>query len=298
MKEPTNLLAIYDAFRRKTFPQSIDDANWRHEETRARLVEIRELLIHHFPKSSAALLPQQEEIRATLRLLEPQRVVGFEKKRVGSPGDGGYVQIDDLAGISHAFSFGVRDDDAWALAMAEAGVPVEQFDHSVESAPSSHNLLRFHRKMITPKPGPDAATLSDLVAEYSKSDRPDLFLKMDIEGCEWEVLDATPDALLAKHTQIVCEFHDLSQLLTSHFYIRARRVFEKLHRHFAVTHVHANNCMPYHLLAEIPLPDVLEISFASRARYRFEPSDETFPTLLDAPCAPERLDYVLGAFRF
>jgi hypothetical protein len=289
----------YDEFRRKTFPQSINDAQWRHEEIRARLIEINDLLAPHFTQTSAgATMALQEELRATLRLLEPQKVVGFSKKRVGSAGDGGYVQIDDLEGLTHAFSFGVCDDDAWDLAMAQAGVPVEQFDHSVERAPSTHPLLRFHRKMITAHSGPESQSLSALVSEFSKSDKPDLFLKMDIEGWEWEVFDTTPDELLARHAQIVCEFHDLSQLLSPHFYFRAKRVIEKLSRIFAVTHVHANNCMPFTLLANIPLPDVLEISFANRARYRFEPSQEVFPTPLDAPCSPQQPDYFLGAFRF
>jgi hypothetical protein len=289
----------YDRWRRKTLPQSIDDAGWRHDELRARLIEIKDLLLPHFTQTSASgTKALQDELRAVLRLLEPQKAIGVSKKRVGSPGDGGYVQLDDLEGVTHAFSFGVCDDDAWDLEMAQAGVPVEQFDHSVESAPSTHPLLHFHRKMIAAHPGPDRESLAALVAEFSKSEKPDLFLKMDIEGSEWDVLDATPEALLAKHAQIVCEFHDLSQLLSPHFYFRAKRVFEKLHRLFAVTHVHANNCVPFNLLANIPLPEVLEISFANRARYRFEPSDEVFPTPLDAPCSPQRPDYILGAFRF
>lgn len=289
----------YDEWRRKALPQSVNDADWRHEETRARLIEIKELLLPRFPQRSASgTQALQDELRATLRLLEPQKAIGVAKTRVGSAGDGGYVQLDDLTGVIHAFSFGVCDDDAWDLAMAQAGVPVEQFDHSVDNAPSSHPLLRFHRKMITAQRGPDSESLSALVSEFSKSDAPDLFLKMDIEGWEWEVFDATPDDLLAKHAQIVCEFHDLSQFGSPHFYFRAKRVIEKLHRLFAVTHVHANNCVPYNLIANIPLPDVLEISFASRARYRFEPSQETFPTPLDAPCSPDKPDYILGAFRF
>lgn len=289
----------YDEWRRKTLPQSINDANWRHEEIRARLIEIKEMLVPHFVQSLAGgTQALQDELRATLRLLEPQKAVSVNKTRVGSAGDGGYVQLDDLSGVIHAFSFGVCDDDAWDLAMAQAGVPVEQFDHSVESAPSSHPLLHFHRKMIAAQCGSDRESLAALVSKFSKSDTPDLFLKMDIEGWEWEVLDSTPDDLLAKHAQIVCEFHDLSRLVLPHFYSRAKRVLEKLYRLFAVTHVHANNCVPYNLIANIPLPDVLEISFASRARYRFEPSQETFPTRLDAPCSPNNPDYILGAFRF
>lgn len=288
----------FDDWRRKTLPQSINDASWRHDEVRARLIRLEELLIDRFPPSSPAALERQEEIRAILRLLEPQKVVGYAKKRVGTAGDGGYVQIDDLAGVSHAFSLGVCDNDDWDLAIAQAGVAVEQFDGTVDGAPSSHPLLRFHRKMIGVEAGPEMETLPNLVAQHSRTDGPDLLLKMDIEGCEWDVFDRASEESLAKHTQIICEFHEMSRLVVPDFRARARRVFEKLHKHFAVTHVHANNCAPYSLVANIPVPEVLEVTLANRARYQFERSDEVFPTPLDAPCSLERIDYFLGVFRF
>jgi hypothetical protein len=82
------------------------------------------------------------------------------------------------------------------------------------------------------------------------------------------------------------------------FRSRARRVFEKLARHFAPIHVHGNNCGGIANLCNIPVPEYLEVTFASRARYSFAGSDETFPTRLDAPNAPTIPSIVLGAFRF
>ena len=221
-----------------------------------------------------------------------------KKVRVGSPGDGGYVQIDDLEGIRHALSFGVCDDDSWDLAMAEAGVPVEQFDHSVERAPSTHPLLNFHRKKISTVASNDTATLEDLIAEHSSGETPDIILKIDIEGCEWDVFDKTPAESLSKVAQILAEFHDFSRLDDIRFRMRARRVVQKLHDQFALTHVHANNCRAFGPVANICLPDVLELSFANRKRYSFDFTDETFPTPLDAPNSPGTADYVLGTFRF
>jgi FkbM family methyltransferase len=165
-------------------------------------------------------------------LLEPKKVVDYKKIRVGNEGDGGYVQIDDLEGISHALAFGVSGNDSWDLAMAKAGIPVEQFDHAIERAPSSHPLLHFHRKMISVDATAETATLSDLVVEHSKLGAPDLILKIDIEGCEWEVFDRATDAVLSRLAQVVCEFHDLSHLTAPAFRARARRVFEKLDKHF------------------------------------------------------------------
>lgn len=287
----------YHQWRRRTLPPPIADIEWRHDQITRRLDKLEQTISNRFPETIAS--PElQREIVGVLRLLEPKAVADFQKIRVGSAGDGGYVQIDDLEGVSHALSFGISDNDEWDLVLAKAGVPVEQFDHTIESAPSSHPLLHFHRKMISIEATPVSATLPDLVAQHSKSDGPDLILKIDIEGCEWDVFDHASDDALSKLSQIVCEFHDLSDLRNPAFRARAKRVFAKLARQFAPIHVHANNIGGLYNVANVPTPGVLEVTFANRRRYRFADSAETFPTALDAASNPEIPDIWLGAFRF
>lgn len=271
----------------QTIARAIADNTLSLEQTIARAIA-----------DTALSLELQGEILTVLRLLEPKKVVGYAKTRVGSDGDGGYVLVDDFTGISHALSFGVSDDDNWDLAIAQSGIPVEQFDHTIERAPSDHPLLHFHRKMISAEAEADTATLPDLVAEHSQLDAPDLILKIDIDGSEWDVFDHAPEATLAKLAQIACEFHDLSHLKNAQFRSRADRVFEKLSRHFAPVHVHANNWGGLGLIERIPIPDVLEVTYANRLRYGFVESHETFPTPLDAPNSKDAPDIALGGFRF
>lgn len=289
---------MYERWRKGALPPSVADIEWRHAFVAARLDEIQREMNALLVTNRAPTTAQQNEILDVVRLLEPRRVVGYEKIRVGSPGDGGYVQIDDLAGVTHAFSFGIADNDSWDLAMAQAGVPVEQFDHSVERAPSAHPLLTFHRKMITAKASAETATLPDLVDAYAKSGAPDLILKIDIEGYEWEVFDAAGEDALGRFAQIVCELHDLSRLEHPEFRARAHRALAKLHRKFAPVHVHANNACRICNVGNLPLPDVLEVTFASRDRYSFDETSEVFPTPLDAPNSPHVADIRLGTFRF
>lgn len=287
----------YHQWRRRTLPPPISDIEWRHKTVVDRLDHIEQTITNRFLQTTSTPA-QQREIVDVLRLLEPKAVAEFKKIRVGSAGDGGYVQIDDLAGVSHALSFGISDNDDWDLVMAKAGVPVEQFDHSVEKAPSSHPLLHFHRKMIAVEASAQSATLPNLVAEHSRSSEADVILKIDIEGCEWDVFDDASADVLSKLCQIVCEFHDLSHLTDPLFRTRARRVLAKLTEHFAPIHVHGNNSARLCNIANIPVPDVLEITFVSRRRYRFVESSEIFPTSLDAPNAPHVPDIRLGSFRF
>jgi FkbM family methyltransferase len=298
MNVTDQLTQKYLEWRKRALPPSVADIEWRHEFIASRLEQIERAISNQFPETlcTPAL---QAEILKILRLLEPKKVVGHKKIRVGSVDDGGYVQIDDIEGISHALSFGISDNDSWDLAMAESGVPVEQFDHSVENAPSNHPLLQFHRKIISVDARADSATLPDLTAEHSKSaSTPDLILKMDIEGCEWEVFDQAPGGTLSHFSQIMCEFHDFSRLTNFEFRDCARRVFEKLDKYFAPVHIHGNNCAALCNVCNIPLPDVIEITFANRGRYTFEECNETYPTPLDAPNAISRPDFALGTFKF
>ena len=210
-----HLARFYLNWRRRALPPSVADIEWRHDLVAGRLDEMAgrldeigpALMLLHAPTAE-----EQRDVLEVLRMLEPVRVEGFEKIRVGAAGDGGYVQISDLDGITQALSFGIADEDSWDLAMAQAGVPVQQLDHSVERAPSTHPLLTFHRKMIGTQSSAESATLAELVAAYSKGGAPDIILKIDIEGCEWEVFAEADDATLGRITQIVCELHELSHL--------------------------------------------------------------------------------------
>lgn len=238
------------------------------------------------------------EILETLRWLEPRRAAGFDKVRLGSAADGGYVQLDDLRDISRAFSLGVSTDDNWDIVLALKGIAVDQYDHSILSAPTSHPRLTFNRRKISAVGSDDAASLAEAIAGHGRNGTADLILKIDIEGDEWDVFDQADGETLARFAQIVCEFHHLFQLRDERFHARARRVFTKLADHFAVVHVHANNYGALSRISGKAIPDTLEVTYANRARYTFEAADEEFPTPLDAADNPFCADIKLGAFRF
>jgi len=87
----------------------------------------------------------QQEVHNILRLISPDALVDCTKVRIGDAGDGGYIQAEDLAGVAHAFSFGIDTNDSGHVQMTRLGVPVEQFDYSIEHPPSTGPLLRFNR---------------------------------------------------------------------------------------------------------------------------------------------------------
>lgn len=288
----------YHSLRRKMLFPTVADIEWRHEELVARMIEIDKRVNPVVLMGGNPSNESQELIRQFLRMLAVYEVVGEQKTRIGSPGDGGYIQIDDFKGVEYALSLGINDNDDWDLEIAKKGIPVQQFDHSIDSAPSKHPLLSFYKKKITSNTNVNEISLNDIIQGLKCNNNPNILLKMDIEGYEWEVLESCDDEQLSRVTQITCEFHGFSRLLETGFYSRAAKIIEKINRYFCVVHVHGNNASPLCNIANVAIPDVLEITFANKSLYKFESFQGLLPTNLDAPNNENYPDIFLGSFRF
>ena len=238
-------------------------------------------------------------VRTVMRLLEPRAVSGYRKARFGRPFDGGYVHLDDFAEVDTAISLGINDDVSWDEAVAERGLTIHQFDHTVDDpAPNDHRMI-FNKKMITAQPTPGAVTLSELVAQHDKrAARPNLILKMDVETGEWPVIEDTPQQALGRFAQITCEMHAFECLDRLEWRQGVYRALRKLRTDYDPIHVHGNNYSPFSVIAGVPVPNVLEVSWVNRAVYKTVPADELFPTELDMPCNRATADHYLGAFRY
>ena len=238
------------------------------------------------------------EIRRMFQCMAPHEAVGLSKLRVGGMGDGGYVMVDDFATARTAYSLGVGGDVSWDLEMAERGLTIHQYDHTVPGPPAPHPLFRFNKKGIAPVDGGEFVSISSIMQTNGHANRRDLILKIDIECAEWDVLDAVSDVDLDRFEQIVAEFHGFLRVGEPEWREKTMRVLGRLLRSHAVYHVHANNWADFQIIAGVPVPDVLELSYVRRDRVTLRPSTEFFPTPFDVPCHPDRPDIVLGNFRF
>jgi hypothetical protein len=239
------------------------------------------------------------QVRAVLRLLEPRAAVGQHKVRLGNLGDGGYVSLDDFRSGDIALSLGISNDISWDLQVADRGLTIYQFDHTVDDPAPHDSRMTFQKKMIAAETTECSQSLHDLVVKFDRNEaRPNILLKMDIEGAEWPVWESTPPAALARFSQILCEVHWLERLADAEYRARVYRIFAELSNHYAVVHVHANICGGIANIGNVVFPNVLEISFANRQMYDFEPTDELFPGPLDISCDAYSPDMYLGSFRF
>jgi hypothetical protein len=203
--------------------------------------------------------------------------------------------------VDTAFSFGIATNESWDVDIANRGVTVYQFDHTVDAPTNDNPHLIFAKKKISTDFFVDreSESLPSLIEQHDKyNPRPNILLKMDIESAEWDVLDTTPSALLGRFTQIVAEFHYFQGLAEPHWRALYARVLKKLSDLYEVAHIHANNFGGFSIIANVVVPNVLEITFANRLVYPFSETDEVFPGPLDSPNDPTQPDMYLGNFRF
>lgn len=239
------------------------------------------------------------DTRRIMRNLKPLALRDHAKIRLGKEYDGGYICPDDFEGFDTAFSFGINDDISWDLDVADRGLTIYQFDHTVADPAPDDRRMVFEPKMIDATSGPDRQSLSDLIRTHDKRrTRPNLLLKMDIEGGEWPVLEATSAEELGRLGWIVCELHYFQGLAERHHRTLVDHCLGKLHEKFFVAHVHSNVWGGYTSIANVVLPNVIEVLFVNRALYRSGPSEEAFPTSLDQSCDPAQPDFCLGAFSY
>lgn len=238
-------------------------------------------------------------LRGALQLLRPHRVLGWEKERIGSKSDGGYVCVPDFDGVDAILSLGVSDNVDFDESVAARGVTVYQYDHTVDDPRPHDARLVFHKTMIGVQDNGMSETLSTLIRRHDRGDRElNLVLKIDIEGWEWPVFDMTDETDLGRIRQITGEFHAFEFVRFPVWRERMLRVLSKIARKFVLVHVHGNNCAPTTLVDGVSLPNVMELTFVNRMSYETEPSGELFPSALDAACDPTSPDYSLGAFIF
>lgn len=137
--------------------------------------------------------------------------------------------------------------------------------------------------------GPLDITLDAILNASAPDGEHDVFLKMDIEGSEYEIV---PD-IVKNHRRIRClaaEFHRLHQR-TEEF----NQAMRMLAQHFSIVHIHGNNIGPYDETIDFPIS--VEITWVNKAILETElgPSPASYPREgLDLPNTPTRPDYQLN----
>ena len=150
-------------------------------------------------------------------------------------------------------------------------------------AGSSGTASRIYRRYVSSKAGDEFIGIGELLSGGERKDG-SVFLKMDIEGGEYEVLHEIRERA-ASFNGLAIEFHDLDTR-GDEFSAGVRSLLDG----FAIVHVHPNNNAG--VIPGTGLPRTLEISFLNRSlldRVTVRAELPEYPIRgLDAPCNGKR----------
>ncbi len=235
-----------------------------------------------------------DTIAAAIKLLTPVTVTNFRKIRVGNPsGDGGYVLLDMFEAMTQAFSYGISDDVTFEEDLADRGMTVAMFDHTIDELPSHHERFVFVKQGLAGSLLNDGmlAPLSQQLKHLPPSDS--MLLKVDIEGWEWNWLKSESTSALSKFSQMAFELHGLQKLADPIWRENFCLCMGKLLENHVIFHVHANNHKAPVLIEGIKVTPVLEVALVKKSLVEFSENSEFYPTSQDFPNLGPREDIVL-----
>jgi len=214
------------------------------------LLIISILIVLFFYKYKKATYETDEDPREFLEVYTPVN----NKIRYGKNEDGGYVIADGLE-YDLFISGGVCDETSFEKQFLDIhDVPAYAYDGTIEKPPPElPESVNFIKKNID-----NDNNLYSLIDSYNN-----VFVKMDIEGHEWNWFQNMPQNTLSKIKQMTVEFHRWDK---NHQYAYTdkdgakkiqKSIFEKLSKTHNVIHIHGNTTDTI----EHNIPVVAEITY-------------------------------------
>jgi hypothetical protein len=237
----------------------------------------------------------QTQIQKIQKALTPVKSIG-KKIRIGAGNDGGYVVVEEALNASkHCLCFGAGGNIDVERQLAGQGKIVDCYDSSpdvglleelkdipVGESKILANNLTYHMTHVT------GTNLSSIVPDCP------FFLKMDIEGGEWEVLRGMSSDNKKNMNMLVVEYHLNNEFYRSKNLMSVIDVLLGILGTHHLVHIHGNNY-------DIPnyggtgVPAVVECCYLNKnlnlSTNEIDFSD--YPTVLDTPNNSTVADYPL-----
>jgi hypothetical protein len=195
-----------------------------------------------YPDRSEELIPL-----LVPKMIKREGIPLYTKVRVGNPYDGGYVIPRELINqVDTLYSYGINNDmsfDEHFLSLRDEPLLIHMYDHTIEKLPKEDisSCFLFHREGISTERGNHLDTFENQVCANGDEEKA-IFLKMDIEGSEWDVLpQILKSSLKERILCITLEIHWLQDRSRHSHYLD---VLKLLDESFVLLHIHGNNCAP------------------------------------------------------
>jgi hypothetical protein len=218
------------------------------------------------------------------------------KRRIGSKYDGGYVIIDNLeydaylsCGVGYEVSFDNEFINYYPTINAYA------FDATIEVRPETLNeKITFYKKNIDINETDTTTNMHNIIEKYNS-----IFLKMDIEGFEWNWILNLPEDLLNRIKQITIECHGILNNEMGQTWVKKSEALKKLTSTHNLVHVHGNNYGIMRTYGNINIPETLELTYIRKDIPINGKNKIPFPIEnLDYPNNPYCSDYILNSIPY
>lgn len=236
---------------------------------------------------------------------DPTVLIGYDCPnpliRVGPKSDRGYVIVDGF-NYDHFLSCGIAGNIRFEVAFLDkyTHLKCDAFDGTINNFPSHNKNINWIKKNIGYINSEKITNLKPHIQNYKN-----IFLKMDIEGSEFNWIDSMTSEDLNCFSQIVIEIH-------WPFDKYRCKMLKKLNKTHYIVHIHGNNyCdrdIPKHLPSgrtydgtltinhsnypTIKIPEVFEITYVRKNLFldKLNKIEKKYPTSLDSPNNPNAQD--------
>ena len=145
---------------------------------------------NEYKKVQECLLNDPDKSYCIYHLISTKDVLNKKRVLIGEKRDGSYLLLDDFNNVHIAYSFGISINVDFDKALADRGIDVYMYDHTINSLPFENP--KFHWKKIgicgKSRANVNLKTLEKLIDENGHKNEKNMILKMDIEHWEWESL--------------------------------------------------------------------------------------------------------------
>ena len=210
------------------------------------------------------------------QILCPKNVIGKNRVLIGKKSDGCYVMLDDFENIKIAYSIGIRNEIQFDKALADKGIDVYMYDHTINKL--QYLNKKFHWKKIgiggNSEKTYNIQTIQDMMKENGHLNEKNIIFKMDVEGAEWNSLKDLPEKVLLQFKYLLFEYHFSKPKNDLVLFYNVLKKIYKTHQPFYV------HCSPFGEAISFGnnrLCKAIEVSYIIRDGYKFIKDKTIYP---------------------
>ena len=220
------------------------------------------------------LFNQTDEDMCIYHFLCPKKVKGKKRVLIGKKGDGCYVMLNDFENIKIAYSIGIRDIIQFDKDLADKGIDVYMYDHTINKLPYENKY--FHWKKIgiggNSERKYNIQTLDDMLKNNRHKNEKNMILKIDIESAEWNALNDISENILTQFKYILIEFHFYDDKPKLYY-----NILKKLYKTHQPFYVHCCPFLGTKIFGNNVICKCLEVSYIIRKGNIFTEDETIYP---------------------